>query len=136
MPKFQFFYTRGVSSSNIAEILSSKPDVLGSGLDGPIIPNFNFFKDVARCNDDTVIKAYQRNPLVFKNDFQSLAARNLAVLQECGVLKSNIMSRLVNHPIVFTATHEKFKRIVEEEKKLGFQPVKDWFPCSSMFCLG
>ncbi|XVF82912.1 hypothetical protein PTKIN_Ptkin16aG0089200 [Pterospermum kingtungense] len=127
LPKFQFFYGRGVSRSKLASILSSNPYVLTCSLDNRIIPNFNYFKDLTGCDDKYVLVAYKRHPGVLQNNFPSLVAPNLALLRECGVVESNILSKLVDHPRVFAASHEKFKRTVEEVKKLGFNPLRQNF---------
>ncbi|XVF82923.1 hypothetical protein PTKIN_Ptkin16aG0090300 [Pterospermum kingtungense] len=127
LPKFQFFYGRGVSKSKLASILSSNPFVLKCSLHNPIIPSFNYFKDLTHCDDDKVLVAYKHFQAVLANDFQSLIGPNVAVLRECGVPESNILSKLVNHPSVFTRSHEKFKRTVEEVKKLGFNPLRKSF---------
>ncbi|OMO50514.1 Mitochodrial transcription termination factor-related protein [Corchorus olitorius] len=127
LPKFEFFYSRGVSSSSLAKILSACPSVLESNLNSCIIPNFNFFKDFAGCSDDKVLVAYKRSPWILVNDFRSVAAPNLAILRECRVPESNIMSYFVNQPAIFAISHERFKRTVEEVKKLGVCPVKQKF---------
>ncbi|OMO87131.1 Mitochodrial transcription termination factor-related protein [Corchorus olitorius] len=129
LPKFQFFYSRGVSSSNRAEVLSVRPYVLRCSLDRCIIPNFNFFKDFAGCDDDKVLVAYKRFRGVLLGDFQSRAARIVAVLRECGVPEYNMVRMLVEDPSVFGSTSlEKFRRTAEEVKNLGFNPLKyDFF---------
>ncbi|WRX12917.1 Transcription termination factor [Theobroma cacao] len=103
------------------------PYVLRCSLDSHIIPNFNFFKDLTGCDDDKVLVAYKRFPAVLERDFQSLVAPNLALLRECGVPKSNIVSKRVVYPLVFAQNHGKFERAVEEVKKLGFNPLKQVF---------
>ncbi|XVF82938.1 hypothetical protein PTKIN_Ptkin16aG0091800 [Pterospermum kingtungense] len=127
LPKFQFFYGRGASRSKLASILSSNPFVLKCSLHNRIIPSFNYFKDLTHCDDDKVLLAYKQCNGVLANDFQSLVAPNVAVLRECGVPQSDILSKLVERPRVFVTSHEKFKRTVEEVKKLGFNPLRKSF---------
>ncbi|XVF82929.1 hypothetical protein PTKIN_Ptkin16aG0090900 [Pterospermum kingtungense] len=127
LPKLQFFYGIGVSRSKLASILSSNPFVLKCSLHNRIVPSFNYFKHLTNCDDDKVLVAYKHFQGVLANDFQSLIAPNFAVLRECGVPESNILSKLVNHPRVFARSHEKFKRTVEEVKKLSFNPLRKNF---------
>ncbi|XVF82940.1 hypothetical protein PTKIN_Ptkin16aG0092000 [Pterospermum kingtungense] len=115
LPKFQFFYGKGVSRPKLASILSSSPSLLQSSLDNRIIPSFNYFKDLTDCDDDKVIVAYKQCNSVLANDFRSLITPNLAVLRECGVPESNILSKLLEHPRLFATSNVKFKRTVEEE---------------------
>ncbi|XVF82934.1 hypothetical protein PTKIN_Ptkin16aG0091400 [Pterospermum kingtungense] len=127
LPKFQFFYGRGVSKSKLASILSSNPFVLKCSLHNRIIPSFNYFKDLTHCDDDKVLVAYMQCNGVLADEFQSRIAPNVAILRQCGVPESNILSKLVEHPRVFVASPEKFKRTVEEVKKLGFNPLRKSF---------
>ncbi|OMO87129.1 hypothetical protein COLO4_20772 [Corchorus olitorius] len=83
-----------------------------------VIPVLYAQNGVARSDDVKVLKAYKCLPRVVQNDFQFLAAPNFALLQECGVPKSNIVLKLVRCLLFFAASHEKFTRTVEEEKKL------------------
>ncbi|XVF82919.1 hypothetical protein PTKIN_Ptkin16aG0089900 [Pterospermum kingtungense] len=125
--KLKFFYGSGVSRFKLAGILSSNPYVRTCSIDICIIPNFNYFKDLTGFDDNDILVAYKHYPGVLQNKFPSLVAPNLVLLRECGVLESNILSELVNHPRVFAASHEKFKKTVEEVKKLGFNPLRQNF---------
>ncbi|XVE68711.1 hypothetical protein DITRI_Ditri09bG0091100 [Diplodiscus trichospermus] len=127
LPKFQFLYSKRVSSSELARILSSNPDVLGYDLDNRILPSFNFFKGLTHCDDYKVFLAYKNFSGVLTRNLQSVFATNLAILQEIGVPESNIMAKLVVQPRIFARNHDKFRRIVEEVKKLGLNPSKQLF---------
>ncbi|OMO87104.1 Mitochodrial transcription termination factor-related protein [Corchorus olitorius] len=127
LPKFQFFYSKGIPSSDLSVVLSSTPAVLGYNIDNCIIPNFNSFKDFTRCDDSEVFLAYKKCSLILSNSFQSIVAANVALLREHGVPDSNILTELVRHPRVFTLNHDKFRRTVEEVEKLGFNPLKSNF---------
>ncbi|OMO88720.1 Mitochodrial transcription termination factor-related protein [Corchorus olitorius] len=127
LPKFQFFYSVGMSVSDLAKLLSSSPHFLHNSLDSRIIPSFNFFKDFIRCGDDKVLVAIKRFPGGLRRDFQSHAAANIAILRECGVPESKIVTHFVCQPRTFYASHEKFKRTVEQIKKLGLNPLKSLF---------
>ncbi|OMO62843.1 Mitochodrial transcription termination factor-related protein [Corchorus olitorius] len=124
LPKIQFFYSRGIPSSDLSVVLSSNPSVLGSNIDNCIIPNFNSFKDFTRCDDSEVFLAYKDCSNILTCNFQSIVAPNVAVLREHGVPDPNIMTELVRNPIKFTLNHDKFRRTVEEVDKLGFNPFK------------
>ncbi|XVE68710.1 hypothetical protein DITRI_Ditri09bG0091000 [Diplodiscus trichospermus] len=127
MPKFQFFYSKRISSSELAKILSSIPYVLWYDLDNRIIPSFNFFKELTHCDDDKVFLAYKNFSGVLTRDLQSVFARNLAILLELGVPESIIMAKLVVQPRIFAWNRDKFRRAVEEVKKLGFNPSRQLF---------
>ncbi|KAL4369671.1 hypothetical protein GQ457_05G009620 [Hibiscus cannabinus] len=122
LPKLQFFYSKRISG--VQRVLSSNPDVLKRSLDNRIIPNFNAFREVTRCNDDQVFSAYKNCSDVLWCDFPSKIASNVAILKECGVPESTVMAEVVVHPRAFAVNHDKFRRAVEEVKKLGFDPSK------------
>ncbi|OMP07123.1 Mitochodrial transcription termination factor-related protein [Corchorus olitorius] len=127
LPKFQFFYTKGISSSDLSVVLSSNPGVLGYNIDNCIIPSFNSFKNFTRCDDSEVFLAYKNCSAILRCNFQSIVSPNVALLREHGVPDSYIMTELVRHPRVFTLNHDKFRRSVEEVEKLGFNPSKSYF---------
>ncbi|XVE68712.1 hypothetical protein DITRI_Ditri09bG0091200 [Diplodiscus trichospermus] len=127
LPKFQFFYSKSISSSKLARILSSNPHVLESDLDKRIIPSFNFFKELCRCDDDKVFLAYKNFSSTLIRNLQPVFAPNLGILREIGVPESYIMAKLVVHPRIFAENHEKFRRTAEEVKNSGFNPSKQFF---------
>ncbi|OMO87127.1 Mitochodrial transcription termination factor-related protein [Corchorus olitorius] len=127
LPKFQFFYSKGIPSSNLSVVLSSNPSVLGYNIDNCIIPNFKSFKDFTRCDDSEVFLAYKNCSQILTCNFQSIVAPNVAVLIEHGVPDSHIMTELVDHPRIFVPNHDKFRTTVEEVEKLGFNPLKHNF---------
>ncbi|PPD85567.1 hypothetical protein GOBAR_DD17490 [Gossypium barbadense] len=92
-----------------------------------IIPNFNSFKEFTGCDDDQVLLAYKNDSSILTRKFQSVFAPNLAILKESGVPESTIIVELVLHPRIFSVKPDKFRGIVEEVKKLGFDPSKRSF---------
>ncbi|OMO50515.1 Mitochodrial transcription termination factor-related protein [Corchorus olitorius] len=127
LPKFQFFYSKGISSSDLSVVLSSNPAVLAYNIDNCIILNFNSFKDFTRCDDSEVFLAYKDCSVILSNSFHSIVAPNVALLRQHGVPDSNIMTELVRNPRKFIPNHDKFRRTVEEVEKLGFNPLKSNF---------
>ncbi|OMP07122.1 Mitochodrial transcription termination factor-related protein [Corchorus olitorius] len=124
LPKFQFFYSKEIPSSDLSVVLSSNPSVLRCNLDNRIIPNFNSFKDFTRRDDSEVFLAYKKCSNILACDFQSTIAPNVALLRELGVPDSNIMTELFRHPRFFAQNYDKFRRTVKEVEKLGFNPLK------------
>ncbi|PPS20233.1 hypothetical protein GOBAR_AA00359 [Gossypium barbadense] len=127
LPKLQFFYSRRISRFQLLRILAVNPSVFRTSLDNSIIPNFNSFKEFTRCDDDQVFLAYKNDSSILTRKFQSVFAPNLAILKESGVPESTIIVELVLHPRIFSVKPDKFRGIVEEVKKLGFDPSKRSF---------
>ncbi|XVF82946.1 hypothetical protein PTKIN_Ptkin16aG0092700 [Pterospermum kingtungense] len=127
LPKFQFFHSKRISSSDLTRILSANPEILRRCLDNCIIPNFNSFKDFAHCDDIKVFQAYKNSSDILVRDFRSFVAPNLAILNDYGVPESIVMSELVVHPRAFAVKSDRFRIAVEDVKKLGLNPSKHNF---------
>ncbi|XVF82935.1 hypothetical protein PTKIN_Ptkin16aG0091500 [Pterospermum kingtungense] len=110
-----FFEDHGFSQTQIRTLIKRLPELLIYNPQKIFLPKFQFFYGLTHCDDDKVIVAYKQCKAVLANDFQSLIAPKVAVLRECGVPESNILSKLVEHPRLFVSGHEKFERTVEEE---------------------
>ncbi|XWS14043.1 hypothetical protein CRYUN_Cryun36dG0089900 [Craigia yunnanensis] len=121
--KFEFFYSKGFTSSQLATLLATQPYILERSLHGSIIPKFNFFKNLTHQDDKKVLYALCRGSArLLQPNYQCLFTSNLGLLQEYGVPESYAASICINQSLIFTAKHDKFKAVVEEVKKMGFDP--------------
>ncbi|KAE8689247.1 hypothetical protein F3Y22_tig00110940pilonHSYRG00202 [Hibiscus syriacus] len=127
VPKFQFFFSKSISRSELKRVLSSNPHALEYDLDNRIVPGFNFFKDLTQCSDYNVFLAYKNCSSILTLNLESILARNIAVLREKGVPESILVNKLIVHPRIFAVNPEKFRRTAEEVEKLGFDPLKQYF---------
>ncbi|XP_059663520.1 uncharacterized protein LOC132309206 [Cornus florida] len=123
LPKIEFFQSKGFSTEDIAKILTATPRVFGGSLKNQIIPSYNFFKELLKSEEKTnaVIKRFA-SILV-----SAAIAPNIEALREIGVPESNIVALLTNQPSAFTPNADRFKEILEEVKKLGFNPERMMF---------
>jgi len=55
LPKFQFFLSKDVSSSDIVSLLNSNPQILQSSLENRIIPLFELLNRFSKTNKDTIV---------------------------------------------------------------------------------
>ncbi|MBA0863144.1 hypothetical protein Goshw_017304 [Gossypium schwendimanii] len=127
LSKFQFFYSKRISSSELRRILSLNPHVLEYDLANRIVPSFNFFKDLTHCSDDKVFLAYKNCSGILTRNLEFVFTPNLAILREKGVPESVLMNKLLVHPRIFAVNPENFRRATEEVKKLGFNPLQQLF---------
>ncbi|XP_059654571.1 uncharacterized protein LOC132301324 [Cornus florida] len=126
LPKIEFFHSKGFSTQEISKILSAAPRVLRRNLENQIIPSYNFLKEFLKSEAKTnaAIKHFAR---ILLYDLHINVAPNIEALREIGVPESNIVALLTNLPGAFTASTDRFKEIVEEVKKMGFNPEKMTF---------
>lgn len=123
-PKFDFFNSVGISPSDLSKILFSDPTILKRDLKKRFIPSFEFLKNVLHSNDD-VIAAIKRATWIVKLDLEEQMAPNIAVLREHGVPDEPFISFLVKScPNVLVKKPDRFKKIVEEVKEMGFNASK------------
>ncbi|XP_059635402.1 transcription termination factor MTERF2, chloroplastic-like [Cornus florida] len=125
-PKIEFFHSKGFSTQDIAKLLSTAPEVLRRSLETRIIPSYNFLKELLKSQEKTnaAIKHFARLLLY---DLHISVAPNIEALREIGVPESNIVTFFTNQPRALTASTDRFKEIVEEVKKMGFNPEKMLF---------
>ncbi|XP_028073200.1 uncharacterized protein LOC114275368 [Camellia sinensis] len=55
LPKLEFFKSKGISSTDVAKMLSSAPKVLDRSLRNQIIPSFNFCRNLIQSQDETIL---------------------------------------------------------------------------------
>ncbi|CAJ1963439.1 unnamed protein product [Sphenostylis stenocarpa] len=122
LPKFDFFLSKGVSSSKIVELVSTYPEVLAPSLKNHIVPTYELVYRFLQSDVNTI--ASMCGNLFFTSGYRP--ARNVRVLQENGVRESNI-ARLLRYrsKAVFSSTD--IVKFVEKLKGLGFDPSKSAF---------
>ncbi|XP_059654564.1 transcription termination factor MTERF15, mitochondrial-like [Cornus florida] len=128
LPKIEFFHSKGFSTQDITKIVSAAPGVLRRSLENQIIPAYNFFKALLKTEEKTklVIKRFAR--ILLYDDLHIYVIPNIEALREIGVPESNIVGLFTMQPRAFIMTNtDRFKEIVEEVKKMGFNPTKMMF---------
>ncbi|XP_059445272.1 uncharacterized protein LOC132177071 [Corylus avellana] len=122
LPKLEFFYSKGFASPDIAGVLSRSPTILDLSLENHIVPSFVFFKDLLGTDVD-IVTAIKRFSGILCNDLDTYVA-NINTLRENGVPESYMVKFLKTQPRVFMTDSVRFRRTVEEVKKMGFDPLK------------
>ncbi|XP_059654582.1 transcription termination factor MTERF2, chloroplastic-like [Cornus florida] len=126
-PKIEFFHSKGFSTQDIAKLLSTTPEVLRRSLENKIIPSYNFLTELLKSQEKTNAAIKHLARILLYDDLQISVAPNIEALREIGVPKSNIVTFFTSRPQAFTPNADRFKEIVEEVKKMGFNPTKVMF---------
>lgn len=134
LPKLKFFQDKGISSNDIAKMLTGFPYILRRSLTKQIIPSYDFFKNLFQ-SDEKVFIALRRFLGILQLDIESNLAPNFEILREHGVPKSHIVTIIGNQPRSLLKTPDRFRKIVEEVKEMGFDPLKSNFVVA-VFALG
>ncbi|XP_059652925.1 uncharacterized protein LOC132300019 [Cornus florida] len=127
LPKMEFFHSKGFSTQDIAKILSAAPGVLRRSLENQIIPTYNFFKALLKTEEKTNVVIKHFPGILLYDDLHICVVSNIETLREIGMPESIIVSFFTNQPQAFTPNADRFKEIVEEVKKMGFNPTKTMF---------
>ncbi|CAK9318540.1 unnamed protein product [Citrullus colocynthis] len=123
LPKLLFFQSKGLSSPEVAKLVSVFPGVLKPSLNRRIIPAFDYIQTLLRTEEKT-IAAIKRSVGLLTWDLQVSVRPNIEILKQIGVPDSNISTILLYQPRVFLINSIRFKKIVEEVKEMGFNPLR------------
>ncbi|EEF41625.1 uncharacterized protein LOC8287161 [Ricinus communis] len=126
LPKLEFFYSIGVSSSDLARTLSSDPTLLTRSIENQIVPSYNFLKSILLSNEK-IVSALKRTTWIFLEDYSKNLMPNVERLREIGVTHSCISLLLTNFPEAVLQRHGEFNKVVKEVKEMGFDPKKSIF---------
>ncbi|XP_059627539.1 transcription termination factor MTERF8, chloroplastic-like [Cornus florida] len=124
LPKMDFFYSIGISSTELAKIVSSKPNVLIRSLKNQIIPSFNLLKSKLLYSNDKFITAFKRFPEIVAHDHNAITFPNIENLRQHGLPDSSIVFLLTTEPRSLMMKPDRFNEVVDDCKKLGFNPSK------------
>ncbi|XP_026416103.1 uncharacterized protein LOC113311485 [Papaver somniferum] len=125
-PKLDFFKSKGLSGPDLANFFSIDPTILKYSFDKVIIPSFDILESIVH-SDQTVIKMIKRNHWILSANRVKRVMVNLELLRNQGVPETKISDYLIRHPRVFTADADKFRKIVEKTKEMGFNPFNTIF---------
>lgn len=122
-PKIDFLLSKGVSCSQLVDILSRNPRFLFRSLDNHLVPSYNFVKAFVG-SDERTITSIMRSHRIINCDFLEI---NIQLLLDIGVPKSSIAALLHSWPSLFTMTLNKFRGAVQVLRDRGFDPSKSNF---------
>ncbi|XP_058203234.1 uncharacterized protein LOC131317689 [Rhododendron vialii] len=123
LPKLQFLNSKGVSSTDVAVMVSTSTRVLKCSLKNVIIPAFDFFSNLLQ-SEEKAVAAFKRYSGIFWVDHQAQVTPHIQVLREANVPEANIMYLLMKQPRTFMVKIGRFREVVEEVEKTGFNPLR------------
>ncbi|KAG5559930.1 hypothetical protein RHGRI_003277 [Rhododendron griersonianum] len=123
LPKLQFLNSKGVSSADVAVTC---PRFLKCSLKNVIIPSFDFFSNLLQ-SEEKAVATIKRYSGIFWVDHQAQVTPHIQVLREANVPEANIMYLLMKQPRTFMVKIGRFREVVEEVEKMGFNPLRTNF---------
>lgn len=121
-PKLEFFKSLGFTELQMAKFLSSQPYILERSLENHIIPCVEALRRVLHT-DENVLKAIRAGCLVLEYNIEKVLEPNIAILVNHGVPKSLVVKLMVIQPRTLLQSSARLNEIIDEVKKLGFDPT-------------
>ncbi|XP_010430249.1 PREDICTED: transcription termination factor MTERF4, chloroplastic-like [Camelina sativa] len=120
-PKLQFLQSRGASSSELTEIVSTVPKILGKKGDQTISRYYDFVKVIIEADKSS--KICHSLP---EGSKQENKIRNLLVLRELGVSQRLLFSLLTSNA-KYVCGKERFQESFKKVVEMGFDPSTSKF---------
>ncbi|KAL1216889.1 Transcription termination factor MTERF5 [Cardamine amara subsp. amara] len=123
-PKLQFLQSRGASSSELTEIVSTVPEILGKKEGKSISRYYDSIKDIIEADKSCMYKKLSQS--LPEGSKQDNKIRNVSVLRELGVPQRLLFSLLISdaQPV---CGKEKFEESLKKVVEMGFDPTTSKF---------
>ncbi|XP_076906022.1 transcription termination factor MTERF8, chloroplastic-like [Bidens hawaiensis] len=127
LPNFKILSKLGFSNADLAAIVATRPrSVMRGKFQDTALQSVNYLRNVLG-SDDKVINAIMRFPQALTYDLRVYGAENIQLLLEIGVPELRIKSMLTQQPRTFFTSADRFRTVVTNVKKIGFDPTKSRF---------
>ncbi|PON80311.1 Mitochodrial transcription termination factor [Parasponia andersonii] len=123
LPKLEFFESKGLSGPELAKVVSGFPYILRNSLAKQIVPSYEFFSNLFQSEEKAILTV-KRCPDIICRNVEKYVAPNITTLREHGVPASNIATLLHYQPKAFMISMDRFREIVEEVERMGFNASK------------
>ncbi|KAI5650704.1 hypothetical protein M9H77_36709 [Catharanthus roseus] len=123
LPKIEFFRSLGFPDVEITETLCARPEILKRSLKKQLKPSFEFLKDLFSLAGKTLIPLKWYTTALC-SEFQTCLVPSVEILREFGVPDNHIVTFLKIKSKTFPLSGNKFRKIVEEVKDMGFNPSR------------
>ncbi|CAH8352770.1 unnamed protein product [Eruca vesicaria subsp. sativa] len=121
-PKLEFLKSRGASASELTEVLSKVPKILGSRRDKALSRYYDFAKEIVQADKSSTFKKLHPSSLLPQGSQQENKIRNISVLRELGVPQKLLFSLLTSH-VQFVCGKDKFEESLNKVLEMGFDPT-------------
>ncbi|XP_047954065.1 transcription termination factor MTERF4, chloroplastic-like [Salvia hispanica] len=116
--RLKVFQDLGLSSEEIAKMISSSKAILHSSMANKIIPNLSMLKGLSGSNDN-VARLVKRCPWVFLTDLEKTLMPNVEILKRCSIPMERILHLLYIRPRTFLVKSDIMRRSVDKAIEIG-----------------
>ncbi|TXG60601.1 hypothetical protein EZV62_015174 [Acer yangbiense] len=121
-PRIEFFQEIGLVGSHLGKFISNNSRLLDCSLENMLIPCTQILKNILvnDTNNQDLIRVLSRcSRLITKNPEGRLLS-NIAFLESCGIVGSQLSMLLKNQPRIFVMEESKLKGLVSRVLDMGF----------------
>ncbi|XP_024004242.1 transcription termination factor MTERF15, mitochondrial isoform X3 [Eutrema salsugineum] len=119
-PKLQSLQSRGASTSELTEIVSKVPKILGIKKDKAFNVYYDFIKEVIEADKSSKFKKLSHS--LPQGSKQENKLRNVLALRELGVPQRLLLPLLISGP-KFACGKERFEESLKKVVEMGFDPT-------------
>ncbi|GMP26259.1 hypothetical protein CsSME_00002778 [Camellia sinensis var. sinensis] len=122
-PKLQFFQDLGLSGFDLGKFMSKNSTLLTRSLDKKLIPCIDVIKKILvndKSNQDLIRVMRRCNWVVTLREPQERLLRNVAFLESCGIVGSQLSMLLTRQPRLFVLPESKLRDLVLRVLDMGF----------------
>ncbi|KAL5994948.1 hypothetical protein ACLOJK_025005 [Asimina triloba] len=117
-PKIQFLKDKGISESDIVDLMVALPHFFTRSLDGYIKPLLDLLSSILGTHESAV-QFLIRKRYIFNLD---TCSSNMAILRNYGVLDQHISRLLRQSPRALAMKSDSFHKFLDTVKEMGFKP--------------
>ncbi|TXG53991.1 hypothetical protein EZV62_019247 [Acer yangbiense] len=122
-PKLDFFQDMGLVGSDLGKFISNRSNVLTSSLEKTLIPCIQILRKILvndNENNQDLIKLICRCSWLIQSNPERRLLSNIAFLESCGIVGSQLSGLLKVRPRLFIHDESKLRDIVSRVSDLGF----------------
>ncbi|THG10495.1 transcription termination factor MTERF5, chloroplastic isoform X1 [Camellia sinensis] len=121
-PKLQFFLDLGLSGSDLGKFMSRNSTILTRSLDKKLIPCIDVIKKILvnDNNNQDLIRVMRRCKWVTFREPRERLLSNVAFLESCGIVGSQLSMLLTRQPRLFVLSESKLRDLVLRVLDMGF----------------
>ncbi|XP_042018373.1 transcription termination factor MTERF4, chloroplastic-like [Salvia splendens] len=116
--RLKVFHELGLSSEEIAKMISNNQSILNSSMANKIIPNLLMLQGLLGSNDD-VARLVKRCPRAFLADLEKTVMPNVEILKKCSMPMERILHLLYIRPRTFLVKSDTMMKSVEKAIEIG-----------------
>ncbi|XP_047956303.1 uncharacterized protein LOC125202033 [Salvia hispanica] len=116
--RLKVFQDLGLSSEEIAKMISSNKRILQSSIANKIIPNLSLLKGLLGSNDD-VARLLKRLSWFVRHDLEKTLIPNVEILKRCGIPMEHILHLLYGLPRAFVVKSDIMRKSVDKAIEFG-----------------